>query len=95
MALPGIEDRYTKIEVLVNDPDDQLVKMIEHIRLLSSPGHSFIVDVDPDATRGEGREKFDFDGDGLFHIKYVKKNGKMVRIKDGKLLESYLRDIQC
>lgn len=95
MALPGIEDRLTKIEVLVRDPDDQLVKMIEHIRLLSSPGHSFIADVDPDASKEEGRESFSFDGDGSFFIKYVKKNGKKVKMKDGKLLESYLRDIQC
>jgi predicted type IV restriction endonuclease len=95
MSISKIEDDYTKIEVLVRDPDDQLVKMIEHIRLLSSPGHSFIADVDPDASKEEGREYFSFDGDGVFYIKYVKKNGKKVTMKDGKILENYLRDIQC
>lgn len=94
MALPGAEDRLTKIEVLVRDPEDQLVKMIEHIRLLSSPGHSFIADVDPDASKEEGRQHFSFDGDGVFFIKYVKKNGKKVTMKDGKLVENYLRKLQ-
>lgn len=94
MALPGAEDRLTKIEVLVRDDEDQLVKMIEHIRLLSSPGHSFISIVDPDASKEEGRETFSFDGDGAFYIKEVKKNGKKVNMKDGKLIEGYLKKIQ-
>jgi hypothetical protein len=95
MALPGIEDRLTKIEILVRDPDDQLVKMIDHIAKLANVGHSFVVDVDQDAGRNGGWETFDMDGDGSFYIKYVKKNGKKVEIKDGKLIETYLRDIQC
>jgi hypothetical protein len=94
MALPGIEDRLTKIEVLVRDPDDQLVKMIHHIMNLANPGHSFIADVDPDVTEADGRAKFSFDGDGSFFIKYVKKNGKKVEIKDGKIVEGYLNKIQ-
>lgn len=94
MALPNSEERLTKIEVLVRDDEDQLVKMIEHIRKLSSPGHSFEAIVDPDASKNEGKETFSFDGDGAFYIKYVKKNGKKVDIKDGKLIEGYLKKIQ-
>lgn len=95
MALPGIEDRLTKIEVLVRDPDDQLVKMIYHIARLANVGHSFVVDVDQDAGRKDGWETFSMDGDGSFFIKYVKKNGKKFEMKDGKVVENYLRDIQC
>ena len=76
MALPGIKDRLTTIEVLVRDPENQLVKMIEHIRQLAAPGHSFIADVDPDASKEEGRETFSFDGDGLFFIKDTNINSK-------------------
>lgn len=95
MALPGAEERMTKIEVLVNDDEHQLIKMIEHIRRLSSPGHSFIAIVDPDASKEEGRETFSFDGDGSFYIKRIKMNGKKFEMKDGKIVESYLKKLQC
>jgi hypothetical protein len=85
----------TKIEIVVRDPDNELVKMIEHIRALSSPGHSFSTIVDPDASKEEGQESFYFDGDGSFFIKEIKMNKKKLKIKDGKILESYLRKIQC
>jgi hypothetical protein len=88
------EKPMTKIEVLVRDDEDQLVKMIEHIRLLAGPGHSFVVVVDPDASKEEGKETFSMDGDGAFFIKEVKKNGKKVNMKDGKLIEGYLKKIQ-
>ena len=95
MALPGAEKRMTTIEVLVNDDEHQLIKMIEHIRKLSSPGHSFIAIVDPDASKEEGKETFSFDGDGSFYIKNIKMNGKKLEMKDGKIIENYLRKIQC
>lgn len=88
------EKPMTKIEVLVRDDEDQLVKMIEHIRALAAPGHSFVVVVDPDASKEEGKETFSMDGDGAFYIKEVKKNGKKVNMKDGKLIEGYLKRIQ-
>lgn len=88
------EKPMTKIEVLVRDPDDQLVKMIDHIMRLANPGHSFISIVDPDASEKEGKKTFSFDGDGSFYIKEVKKNGKKIKIKDDKLIESYLKRIQ-
>jgi hypothetical protein len=89
------DEGITKIEITVRDHDDQLVKMIEHIRQLSSPGHSFITIVDPDASKKEGKETFSFDGDGSFFIKEIKMNDKKLKIKDGQILESYLRKIQC
>ena len=93
--MPYYEKPMTKVEVLVRDDEDQLVKMIEHIRALAAPGHSFVVVVDPDASKEEGKETFSMDGDGAFHIKEVKKNGKKVNMKDGKLIEGYLEKIQC
>jgi len=92
MAIP--KNKLTKIEIEVRDPDDQLVKMIEHIRRLSSPGHSFIAVVDPDVTKEEGKETFSFDGDGSFFIKNIKMNGKKFEMKDGKIVENYLRKLQ-
>lgn len=93
MALPGIRDRLTTIEVLVRDDEDQLVKMIEYIRSTAGIGHSFEVIVDPD-TR-DYTKKFYFDGDGAFFIKEVKRNKKKVKVKDDKLIEGYLKRIQC
>ncbi len=84
----------TKIEILVRDDEHQLVKMIEHIRKLSSPGHSFVVIVDPDASKEEGKETFSFDGDGSFYIKKVKMDGKNFELKDGRVVEGYLKRIQ-
>lgn len=85
---------FTKIEVLVDDYEDQLVKMIEYIKNTANIGHSFDVVVDPDLS--DYRKKFFFDGDGSFYIKEVKRDGKKVKIdKDGKLIESYLTKIQA
>jgi len=85
----------TKIEILVRDNDDQLVKMIEYIRILSAPGHSFEVIVDPDRTKEEGKAIFFMDGDGSFFIKDIKKNGKKVKTnKHGKLIDEYLKIIK-
>jgi hypothetical protein len=36
MPLPKIKDGFTIVEVLVGDDEYQLIKMIEHIRKLSS-----------------------------------------------------------
>lgn len=91
MSIP--ESKLTKIEIEVRDYDNELVKMIEHIRALSSPGHSFIVVVDPDVTEKEGKRTFSMDGDGSFFIKNIKLNGKKLRVKDGKILENYLREL--
>ncbi len=84
---------FDEITVKVRDYEDQLVKMIDHIMRAANPGHSFEVIVDPDLR--ERTTKFYFDGDGAFYIKEVKKNGKKVNIKDEKILETYLGDIQC
>lgn len=65
-------DKYDKITILVRDPEQQLVKMINHIKGNANIGHSFEVVVDPD----EGAESFDIDGDGPFYIKDIKLNEK-------------------
>jgi 8-oxo-dGTP diphosphatase len=84
-----------KIEILVRDPDYQLVKMIDHIRRLAAPGHSFEVVVDPDVTKEEGKRSFGMDGDGSFHIRELKMNGKKFELDgDGKIVEGYLKFIQ-
>ncbi len=86
MAIP-IED-LTKIEVLLRDPENSLVKLIEYIRRTAGPGHSFEVVVDPDMS--EYRKSFFMDGDGSFSIRDVKKDGKKVEIEKDKLIEKYL-----
>lgn len=88
------DDGMLKLEIIVRDPDYQLVKMIEHIRLLSSPGHSFEVIVDPDASKEEGKQSFGMDGDGSFYIKDIKLNGEKFKMKDGRVVESYLNQLQ-
>lgn len=92
MALPNEEERLTKIEILVDDPDDQLIKLINYISVMSAPGHSFEVLVDPNS---DGEKSFGIDGDGRFYIKYLKKNGIKVQSKNGEIVENYLRKLQC
>ncbi len=85
-------DKLTEITIKLRDYDNQLVQLIEYIRVLAGPGHSFIVDVDPDMR--ENKRTFSMDGDGAFFIKEIKMNGKKVEVKDGKLIERYLQKIQ-
>ena len=85
-------DDYVEIKVIVRDYEDQLVKMIDYIMHAANPGHSFEVVVDPEMR--EHRKTFFFDGDGSFHIKSVKRNGKKVKVMDDKLIEGYLKRIQ-
>lgn len=83
---------YDKIELLVKGDDGDIARMLEFIRANAAPGHSFEIVVDPDLR--EYKRSFYADGDGSFHIKHVKKNGKLVKLdKDGKLLENYLRSL--
>lgn len=89
MSIPG--NKLDELVIKVRDPDNQLVKMIDHIMYAANPGHSFEVIVDPDLQ--ERTKKFYFDGDGMFYIKEVKKNGKKVKVKDDKLIEEYLKRI--
>lgn len=84
-------DTFTKIEIEVRDPDKSLVQLINYIRMISNPGHSFEVIVDPDSQ--DHRQTFDIDGDGSFFIKSIKLNGKQITSKDD-LTEYYLRHIQ-
>ena len=88
-----MDEEYNKIELLVKGDDGDMARMLEYIRANSAPGHSFSIVVDPDLR--EAKRTFYADGDGSFHIKHVKQNGKIVKIdKDGKLIESYLNSIQ-
>jgi hypothetical protein len=90
MGIPP-ED-LTELVIKLRDHDNQLVQLIEYIRILAGPGHSFIVDVDPEMR--EHKKTFSMDGDGSFFIKDIKMNGKKVEVKDGKLIENYLQRIQ-
>lgn len=89
---PLEKDEYI-MTVRVRDYDHQLIKMVSYIRALASPGHSFIVDVDPDMR--ENSKKFSMDGDGSFNIQSIKMNGVEVALKDGDLVvKEYLKWIQ-
>ena len=90
MAIPPEE--LTELVIKLRDPDNQLVQLIDYIGRLAGPGHSFIVDVDPDMR--ENKKTFSMDGDGSFMIKDIKMNGKKVEVKDGKLIERYLEKLQ-
>lgn len=65
-----------EIIIKVRDPEKNLIKLIHHIDRLSGPGHSFGVDVDQEAGRKNGWKTFGIDGDGSFHIRSLKLNGK-------------------
>jgi len=85
-------NELTELTIKIRDPDYELVKLIEYIRVTAGPGHSFGVVVDPDMR--EHRKSFFIDGDGSFFIKDIMINGKKVKIKDEKLIENYLQKIQ-
>jgi hypothetical protein len=91
MAIP--REELNEITVLLRDPDNQLVKMIDYIMHNANIGHSFETIVDPDDR--ERKKSFSMDGDGSFYIQEVKYNGKKVTVKDDKLIENYLENIQC
>jgi len=84
------DDYRNLIEIDVRDPDNQLLYLLEYIRKLAAPGHSFEVVVDPNS---DGEESFGIDGDGAFYINKIKLNKRIVKFKDGKLLENYLRSL--
>lgn len=90
MAIP--REDLSEIKVLLRDPDNQLVKMIDYIMHTANIGHSFEVVVDPDLR--EYTKKFYMDGDGSFYIQEVKKDGNKVKVKDDKLIEEYLNCLQ-
>ena len=91
MAIP--KEELDEIKVLLRDPDNQLVKMIDYIMHNANIGHSFETIVDPDDR--ERNKKFFMDGDGSFYIQEVIYNGKKVKVKDDKLIENYLENIPC
>lgn len=80
---PLEKDEYI-MTVRVRDYDKQLIKLIAYIRALAGPGHSFVVDVDPDMR--ENSKKFSMDGDGSFNIQSIKMNGVEVSLQDNKLI---------
>lgn len=90
--MPIPPEELTELTIKLRDHDNQLVSMIDYIRALAGPGHSFIVDVDPEMR--ENKKTFSMDGDGSFYIQEVKMNGKKVKTEDGKLIERYLQKIQ-
>ena len=51
--------------------------------------------INPDATRDEGKETFSMDGDGAFYIDKIKYDGKPLKMDGNKIVENYLKRIQC
>jgi hypothetical protein len=90
MAIP--REDLSEIKVLLRDPDNQLVKMIDYIMHNANIGHSFEVVVDPELR--ESKRTFYMDGDGSFRIQEVRKDGNKVKVKDDKLIEGYLNCLQ-
>ena len=91
MAIP--REDLTELIIKLRDPDNQLVRLIDYIQRTAGPGHSFEVVVDPDMR--ENRKSFGIDGDGSFYIQEIKKDGKIIKFKDGKIIEGYLKKLQC
>jgi len=87
-----MNNNFDELIIKVSDPENQLVKMIDYIMHTANIGHSFEVVVDPDMS--EYTKKFYMDGDGSFYIKEIKKNEKKVKVKDDKLIECYLYELQ-
>ncbi len=52
------------------DEDNQIIKLLDHIKRTAAVGHSFSVVVDPGDSEHE--QKFGFDGDGAFRIVEIK-----------------------
>lgn len=90
--MSDVKNDMSKIDIKLKDLDNQLVTLIEYIRVLAAPGHSFVVVVDPDIR--EYRKSFFIDGDGSFRIEDLKMNGKKVMVKNDKIIEGYLKTIQ-
>lgn len=86
-----LKQDQTEITIILRDPDNQLIRLIDYISRKSGIGHSFEVVVDPNDS--EYRKSFFIDGDGPFYIYDLKKNGKKVKIQNDKLVE-YLEIIQ-
>ena len=89
---PTMKEDLTEITIKLRDPDNQLVSLIEYIRILAGPGHSFEVVVDPDMR--EYKKSFFMDGDGSFNINDIKMNGKKLVVKNDKIVEGYLKGLQ-
>ena len=63
-------DGDTIITIQVSDPENSLLRMLEHIKANSDGGHSFEIIVDPDGDL-EQKKSFGIDGDGSFNIRKI------------------------
>lgn len=84
-----MKDNMSEITVLLHDDENQVALMLEFIRTLAAPGHSFDAEVDRD---GDETKKFYFDGDGAFYIKEVRLNGMKVEVENDKLKENVVTE---
>jgi len=75
-----MEDIKTEIKIEVRDPENQLIQLIDYIRKISGPGHSFEVIVDPDDS--ELKKSFFIDGDGAFFISKIEKDKRIFKLKE-------------
>ena len=53
------KDKTKKMTIVYNSPNDNLLKLIEHIKKVSNVGNSFTIVVDLD----DEKKNFDWDGD--------------------------------
>lgn len=89
--MASIREGFTEIKIIARDEDNSLVRLIDYLRI-ANIGHSFSVVVDPDVS--DYKKTFYLDGDGSFRIESITKDGKKFKVKNDKLIEGYLKNIQ-
>ncbi len=70
-----------KVEIVCTDATakESLVPLLNYIKSIGNPGHSFDIVVEPNLTVKEGKKTFGFDGDGPHRIDSIKIDGKEYR----------------
>lgn len=61
-----------KIELIVDDSEGELQKLLKHLEWTGNAGHSHSIIIDPDASKEDGQQKIFWDGDGADRIKSIK-----------------------
>jgi hypothetical protein len=69
------DESYDEIVIKVKGEENQeLIKLLNAIKIAGNIGHSATVVMDPDIK--EYKQDFFFDGDGAFYMKSLKLNGQ-------------------
>jgi hypothetical protein len=69
-------EKHIVCVTVTGDAPETLVRMFNHIKSITTVGHSFPIVVDPDDS--EYKETFGMDGDGADHIVKIELDGKDV-----------------